>query len=380
MTVTTMTVPSKLRLDPNSAEIKAYLEALSHQFVREGTMVALPMCLPGMTTPIPHDESRITALDINPEGHVYGGTSGLQAHLFGAAYHGLTGIVLDAGTPQGATSTVAICCGQGEKAGAIAFVNGIHGGRAVRVPHLELAEDWIQEWGLEPQTLKDLGECVPGENVVHAVALPDRKTIVGVTTRQLFTVDFESGKMAVVGHAPGRGRIAVAGGGVFGQDDGAQLWRFDISSGEISRRAIVLPDGEWHGGTRWVRDRQSGMVYTADANGRIFSFDGSGGFQALGRTHLAPVGPMAVTPDGRIFGFCGEEMANLFVCDAVMGRPLNLGVAASVIEQRRYGYQFGDAVTGIDGELVFGEDDNSGHLWIYFPRIRGVGAVRSFSG
>ena len=34
-----------------------------------------------------------------------------------------------------------------------------------------------------------------------------------------------------------------------------------------------------------------------------------------------------------------------------------------------YGYQFGDAVTGPDGEIVFGEDDNGGHLWLYFPGV-----------
>src|SRR5882672_10238735 len=84
---------TKSRFDPNSPEIKAYLNELAHQFVREGIMVAFPTCLPGMTTPITHDESHITALDINSEGHVYGGTSGRQAHLFGAAFHGLTGIV-----------------------------------------------------------------------------------------------------------------------------------------------------------------------------------------------------------------------------------------------------------------------------------------------
>ncbi len=368
-----MTMQSKLRFDPNSPEIKAYLEALSHQFVREGTMVAFPMCLPGMTTPIPHDESRVTALDINAAGQVYGGTSGRQAHLFGAAYHGLTGIVLDAGTPSGATSTAAICCGNVEKTGAIAFVNGTSGGRAVRVPHLELAEDWIQEWGLEPQALTDLGECVPGEAVVHAVALMDGKTIVGVTTRHLFTMDIESGKIGVVGEAPGRGRIVAARGSVFGQDDGAKLWRWDVDSGEISRAAIALPDGEWNGGMRWASDWQRGILFTADDAGRIYAFDGKG-FRALGKAHLAPMGPMVVTPDGRIFGFCGDEMANMFVCDMTAGGPMNLGVAASVIEQRRYGYQFGDAVTGLDGELVFGEDDNSGHLWIYFPKIREAGA------
>ena len=151
---------TKLKFDPNSPEIKAYQDDLAHQFVREGTMVAFPTCLPGMTTPITHDESRITALDINADGHVYGGTSGRQAHLFGAAFHGLTGVVLDAGIVAGATSTVAVCCGP--SGGAIAFVNGAQGGRAVSVPHLDLRQDWIQEWGLEPVPLKDLGECVRG--------------------------------------------------------------------------------------------------------------------------------------------------------------------------------------------------------------------------
>jgi len=149
---------TKSRFDPNSPEIKDYLNELAHQFVREGTMVAFPTCLPGMTTPITHDESRITALDINSQGHVYGGTSGRQAHLFGAAFHGLTGIVLDAGAVPGSTSTEAICCGA---SGVIAFVNGPQGGRAVAMPQLDLAEDWIQEWGLEEPVLKDLGECVP---------------------------------------------------------------------------------------------------------------------------------------------------------------------------------------------------------------------------
>jgi len=360
---------TKSRFDPKSPEIKAYLNELAHQFVREGTMVAFPTCLPGMTTPIAHDESRITALDVNSEGHIYGGTSGRQAHLFGAAFHGLTGIVLDAGTVSGATSTEAICCGSSR---VIAFVNGPQGGRAVAVPHLDLAEDWIQEWGLEEPVLKDLGECVRGERVVHAISVPPGKIVVGVTTRHLFSVDVESGVMTVVGEAPGRGHLAMGHAGVFGQDEGSRLWRFDVASGHIHRAAVHLPDGEWTDPLRWARDHHSGVLFTADAAGRLFSFGENKGFHALGRAHLAPVGPMAVVPDGRLFGFCGEEMANLFCYDTVSGRVNNLGVAASVLERRRYGYQFGDAVTGLDGEIVFGEDDYGGHLWLYFPRITGV--------
>ncbi len=357
---------TKVRFDPNSPEIQAYRNELAHQFVREGTMVAFPTCLPGMTTPIPHDESRITALDINSEGYVYGGTSGRQAHLFGAAFHGLTGIVLDAGAVAGSTSTEAVCCGG---PGAIAFLNGPRGGRAVAMTKLDLAQDWIQEWGLEEPVLKDLGECVPGEPVVHAVSAPSGKTVVGVTTRHLFTVDVESGHITVVGEAPGRGHLAIGGAGVFGQDDGTRLWRFDVASGNIRRTAVNLPEGEWTGSLRWTRDRHTGLLFTADTAGRLFSFDEGKGFRFLGRAHLAPVGPIAVAPDGRLFGFCGAEMANLFCCDTVSGSVANLGVAASVLERRRYGYQFGDAVIGPGGEIVFGEDDNGGHLWLYFPRI-----------
>jgi hypothetical protein len=364
---------TKSRFDPSSPAIRAYLNELAHQFVREGTMVAFPTCLPGMTTPITHDESRITALDINSEGHIYGGTSGRQAHLFGAAFHGLTGIVLDAGTVSGSTNTEAICCGSFR---VIAFVNGRQGGRAVAMPHLHLAEDWIQEWGLEEPVLKDLGECVPGEPVVHAISVPPGKTIVGVTTRHLFTVDVESGLITVVGEAPGHGHLALGRNGIFGQDDASRLWRFDVASGRVQRAAVHLPDGDWTGPLCWARDHHSGLLFTADAAGRLFSFDENKGFHALGRAHLAPVGPMAVVPDGRLFGFCGEGMANLFCCDTASGSVNNLGVAASVLEHRRYGYQFGDAVAGPDGEIVFGEDDHGGHLWLYFPKIKGVTSVR----
>ena len=86
---------------------------------------------------------------------------------------------------------------------------------------------------------------------------------------------------------------------------------------------------------------------------------------------------MAVTLDGRVFGACGEGISRLFCyhptrlssSQAQRGDVRDLGVAVSVIERRRYGYVFGDAVVGRDGEIVFGEDDDLGHVWLYFPKI-----------
>ena len=85
-----------------------------------------------------------------------------------------------------------------------------------------------------------------------------------------------------------------------------------------------LPDGEWTEPLRWARDRNRGLLFTADAAGQLFSFD-ENRVSFARKAHLAPVGPMAATPDGRLFGFCGTEMANLFCCDTVSGSVINLG-------------------------------------------------------
>ena len=370
-----MQTKSKLRFDPNSPEIKAYLDEVHHHtFMGEGTMVAFPTCLPGMTIQIPLDESHVTALSVAPDGTIYGGTSGRRSHLFIASLHWLNGIVFDLGLPEGATQTAAVCCGDSN---FVAFVNGSRGGRAISAPLLDLApQDLIQEWGFERPELHDRGQCVPGETVVHAVMGSSRKTIVGTTTGHAFVMDVASGKARTVGAAPGGGRLAVGSrGGVFGRDEGGSLWRFDFASEKLERRAVKLPEGFGDHPLIWAADRTSGILYTADSQGRLFSFDERRGFSGeIGRTPLAPVGPMAVTFDGRLFGFCGDELAKMFCYDPSTQKVTNLGVAVSVLERRRYGYVFGDAVTGRDGEIIFGEDDNGGHVWMYFPRIRAARA------
>lgn len=385
-----MQTKSKLRFDPNSPRIKAYLDDVHHHtFMGEGTMVAFPTCLPGMTVQIPLDESHITALATAPDGTVYGATSGRRSHLFVASLHWLNGIVFDLGMPAGASHGAAVCCtdtrffafvnstrGNGRPVN-VTGIDGTRGGRAISAPLLDLApQDLIQEWGFERPDLTDHGECVPGEPVVHAVMDASRKTIVGLTTRHVFTLDPAAPNPRVVAEAPGVGRIAVASrGGIFGRDEGASLWRYDPASQSVERKAVKLPEGFGDQPPVWAADRHNGVLYTADAQGTLYSFDERRGFSGpLGRAPLAPAGPMGVTFDGRVFGFCGDEMAKMFCYDPAAGTVSNLGVAVSVIERRRYGYVFGDAVTGRDGEIIFGEDDNGGHVWMYFPRIRSVGA------
>jgi hypothetical protein len=365
-----MSEQPKKKYDLNSPEAHALIDEIVHgTFMKEGTMAAFPTCFPGASIPIPADESHITALAVSSDGMIYGGTSGRATHLFVGMFHGVTGIVFDRGTVAGADHCAAVCCGKTKFA---ACVNGSSGGRVITAELEKLPFDLIQEWGFSRPALQDLGK-VNGERIVHAVADAAKTSVVGVTTSSLFTVDIEAGKIAVVGVVPGIGRIAVGSkGGIFGQDGPAHLWRYDTASRSIARRAVKLPEGRWDKSPlMWAKDHHNGLLYTADADGNLVSFDEERGFSStLGRTLLAPVGPMAVTHDGRVFGFCGSEMAKMFCYNPATRAVTNLGVAVSVLERRRYGYVFGDAVTGRNGQIIFGEDDDLGHLWLYFPKIQ----------
>jgi len=45
-----------------------------------------------------------------------------------------------------------------------------------------------------------------------------------------------------------------------------------------------------------------------------------------------------------------------------------LGAVVATVGVRRYGFEFSCAIAGLDGEIVLGECDRGGHLWIYYPR------------
>jgi len=364
-----MPMAKRKPFDLSSPEAQTLRDEIVHgTFVKEGTLVAFPLCFPGCSAPIVADESHITALDVAANWMVYGGTSGRHARLFVGMFHGATGIVLDMGGVNGATQCVAMCCGQRKFA---AFVNGPGGGRAIMRSLQGLPFDLLQEWGLSRQPFEDLGEIVKGERVVHAVRNQARTRVVGATEHHLFTLSFDDGRIEVVGEVPGTGRLAVGSrGDVFGLDHGDALWGYDPECGILHRNAYRLPKGTWSRPT-WAKNPVDGRLYTADADGHLFSFTEEDGLSGpLGRTRHAPVGPMAATLDGRVFGWCGEGIARLFCYHPDTGELADIGCGVSVIHRRRYGYEFGDAATGRDGQLYFGEDDDLGHLWIYFPKIQ----------
>lgn len=339
-------------------------------YLTEGTLVAFPLCFPGASKSIAPDESHITALDITAEGDVYGGTSGHRAHVFVGMFRGATGMVFDMGAIENSSGCVAVCCGESR---FVAFVNGPEGGRMISRSLEPLPFDLLQEWWMSRPPLDDLGAIVPGEDVIHAVADRERHFAIGCTDGHLFRVAIETGKSEVIDEIDGRAKLAVGSkGNVFGRDRDNTLWRYDPTENKLTRQAMPLPQADWTPGPLvWAGDPVDGTLFVADASGRLFSFHEDRGFSAsLGQAPLAPVTAMSVTHDGRLFGACGEGIGKIFTHDPRKQETRDLEVAVSVIQKRRYGYQFADAVTGRDGQILLGENDNSGHLWIYYPKIR----------
>lgn len=364
----------KKKFDYSSPQVQKQVEEIQHgSFMRQGRMLAFPMNFPGATVPIVPDESHITALDATPEGIIYGGTSGKRSHIFVALFHGITGVVFDMKTVEDANRCPAVCHGRKK---LVACLNGPHGGGRILMTTLPLMyPDLIQEWEFDRPEFEDLGEVVPGEPIVHAAASASREQVIGITSRHLFSFDFETAKSKVLAEISCVGRLGLASdGNIVGLDGTEHLWSFDPRTQALHRNAIKLPGSAWGKvPLLWARDSHQGLLYTTDDSGTLFSFHADHGFSSpLGKTMFPPAGPMAVTFDGRVFGFCGDGIAKMFCYDPGRKQLTNVGVAISVLERRRYGYVFGDAVTGRDGEIVFGEDDDFGHLWLYYPRIQQV--------
>ena len=343
--------PIKKPLDWHDPEVRALHDKIVHgSFINEGTMVAFPMCFPGVTVPIIADESKVTALDATSEGVIYGGTSGKRVHLFVGMFRADLGAVHDMGFVDGADQCVGMSCGP---AGVAAFVNGPAGARIVCRERERTPFSLIQEWGFTRKPFRYPAVPAGAERFVHAVTDPSGKRAFATTLKQLIAVEIETGAVEVLGELRGTGRLAVdAHGAILGFDEGDTLWRFDPAARQLDRRAIALPAGDWRGLPKiWARRRGPGVLYIADGKGDLFALDAEGQFSgALGRTRLTPVGPMAVTFDGRVFGFCGDEISRMFCYDPETGKVADIGAAVSVIQRRRYGYVFGDAVVGHDGE------------------------------
>ncbi len=362
-----MTNPQRVRVDGNSPAAQAERERIVQEtFVQEGTFVAFPLCFPGATTPIPIDESRILALDFAENGLICGLSGGEAIHLFSGQLRAATGAVVDHGILSGATGVAGVCA---MKSNVIAGIQTSEGGRLVSRKLQWIKADLLQEWSFPIETIVISDPILPGSNLRSIVRNSSRSWILGCADDQLFTISEGSLEPQWLGQIALAGPLVACGDSIFGFDGESSLWRFDGQSRKIKNQAIHLPPNLGVPQV-WAVDKNRGLIYAAGSGAALFCINPeSAEAVEVAEAPLPRVTSMAITHDGRLFGTCGEGVQQLFTLDPVDWEVRALGAAVSVMERRRYGYEFSCAATARDGEIYFGENDNAGHLWVYFPRI-----------
>ena len=350
------------------------------EFVREGTMLALPLSFPGQTFPPPAGETGTSAMAIDADRSVYIGTHGARAHLLVALVRQDTGVIFDIGLVPGASSVDGIAI-RGE--GLIVLGSDGKRSRLWRTGRRS-SGFLVQEWELIRQPMEEvaaLGFAVePG-----AVPSADGGSMFAVARDSGEVLRIAADTGAVLGRwdAGGRERHGTAlcldrEGSLWGSAGTGALWRLAAEDGTLERLPCTVPGAAGRGQhtlvSAWARDPVTGVLYGGTSpDGFLFSLDPVDlEVVPLGKpARQGPVACLAVGNDGRLFGMSGgpDDIAHLFVHDPARGSLEDLGVPISTLAARQYGYHFTRAVVGRDGEIYFGQDERVNQLWVYFPPV-----------
>ena len=376
--------------------MNSYSTNRTGDFVTDGIMLALPLCFPGQSLPPPADETLIGAMEEDATAMaIYLGTGGRAAHAMVAATHADTGVVQDLGVIPGADCVDAV----GVSAHLVYFVaSGPRGSTLWSHRRLDPAAFLIQEWGMIRGEFRKVCDLFADRRVAGTVFTPEG-WLYGLSEGDglLFKVNLSdrNPKIELVGpvhpplpelldqpHQPffSSRLVLDRDGRVWGTSGSASLWHYDPQSGKLSVRGPCVPAAagrEAHTTvSAWAVDPVSGLIYGGTSpDGFFFKLDPeTRQVTPLGKpTRLDEIHCLTVGHDGRIYGMAGgaEDIGHLFVYDPASGALADLGVPASTLTTRQYGYHFRSALTAAGGEICFGQHERASHLWLYFPRLRG---------
>ncbi len=377
--------------DTSSIHLRQAAKYHHNSFVQEGTMVAMPLAFPGVTTPVPADECAIVSMAMDANGMVLCGTrttpgralrEGAGAHMLVAMTRGVTGLVHDLGVIPGASACTSIL----PVDGAIYLTtSGPSGGAIYRHPAIPLPYDCLQEWGFSRPGYEELARPVEGEGIAAAVLDNTDGVVYGISDRTgtFFRFDPGDGTTTTFGKVDGLHRFSRVlvkdlDGRTWGTSTRGRLWRFDPETEEVETTDMRIPAAagrDVHNQAEsFALDPDTGVIYGAgSSDGYLFSLDPEADeVRSLGKPGASPtVRALTVGTDGRVFGICGgeDDLGHLFVYDPSNSTLRDLGVPVSLLGRRAYGYVYASAITGWDGELFFGQAERNSQLWIYFPPV-----------
>jgi hypothetical protein len=227
----------------------------------------------------------------------------------------------------------------------------------------------IQEWHVfNPR--REFHLDLPDSEILDISPDPDGNRIVVLTNQRCFWVDWGEESLLLANlpvysmDRPLRALCRTSERGILGIGRDGYLYPLRQTDGIAPIPVLGLCDAvrvfPTFRGFLWV-----------DADGEVFEWlDAADAVVPRGGIPLCPVHALALVPDGRIFAFAGEAIAHWFLLMGERTWARDLGVPVSTLSVRRYGLEFSELLVGPDGEIYAAEDDQGGHLWIYFPPIR----------
>ncbi len=359
-------------------------------FVNRGNFVAMPLCFPGVTVPIPADDAYVSRLTSHPTSPaVLGATDGDRSHVFMAAPKPPFGYVIDLGVPYDACRTRGLFTVKHafedvseetrkhsrDRTGysLVAALNSADHGMLATLP-VPFPPEGIQEWGFRQPSFSLLKQF-DHEKILDACPAADGMLGILLTEHRLLALDMKGAvtEIAAADHLsaqPGliAGNCAPNEAYCFNTD--AELLRIVPETLELETTGAALPATELGEAATLVAP---GQLLVSDNEGYVYSMDAQAGQTASWPSPgLAPLQTLAALPDGRVFGVCGRDVGRMFEIAAAAEQSVDLGVPAAVLGNKRYGYAFSPALTGADGEIYFGEYDRGGHLWVYYPALQPI--------
>ncbi len=357
---------------------------------------------------IPEDEKGITSLAVAPDGTIYGGTTGFQAHLFALKPAGA--LVRPLGKVPGARSIhhalVALEDGMvyfgtslwnrgrldlrgKDIAGAY---DGFPGGHIYRFDPQEEEKSRVRTHWAEPARdcpgLTDLGIPVAGHgihamvgqgNELYGVSFPGGIFFVFDIARR--AVSFRQdicGEPLAENPYPSvpRDLVIDQDGNVWGTGDYGKFFKYDAAAKTLTHLEIAvpcLPGREFMNVVDTFAPAKDGKIYGGDSDGYIFCLDPkAASVRNLGKPLWQKrVRGLTIGADGNVYGVGGEELgiARLFVYKTVAQAFEVLGL----VEANHPPYynwlanEFDAMVTGHDGTIYIGENSRRAHLFIFCP-------------
>lgn len=357
---------------------------------------------------IPEDEKGITSLIVAPNGFIYGGTTGFQAHLFVLKPEGA--LVRPMGRVPGAESihhslvagsdgmiyfgTTLWNKGRADLRGkdVLAKYENYAGGHIYKLnPEAEERSRVRTHWAdpsRECPGLTDLGIPVSGDGIYAMTGSGNELYGVTFPGGTFFVFNIETMSVTfneMICEAPlaenpfksiPRDLIVDCDGNVWCTGDNGQFFKYIPSARKLVKLDIALPclkGREFMNVVDSFAKADNGLIYGGNSDGFLFALDTkTQKVRNLGKPMWQQrIRGMAVGKNGNVYGVGGEELgiARLFVYRPASSEFENLGMIE--VNHPPYfgwlGLEFDDMVVGHDGTIYIGENSRMAHLFLFYP-------------